>query len=126
MNILRLDYIQKVLYSLLEPKGLHYQNDLFLSYLLKKYCKLKILEICLQLLLNEESTQESKRIDLTIKNSSYYIGIEIKLNASDGQNQLCDYQKDLQEKANSDSGQKVIIYYLTLIGKDATQEFTRN
>ena len=108
-----------VIYSLIDPNGLHYQDDLFLQIFIKDV--LEIHDFGDILSVNaEESTNENRRVDFTIKSSKYYIGIEMKIDAGDSDNQISHYFKDLEEKARKDSGQKVKIYYLTKNGKDAS------
>ena len=87
-----------VIYSLINPNGLHYQDDLFLNIFTKIVLNItdigEIFEVQA-----EESTAENKRIDFTIKSSKYYIGIEMKVNHHDSKNQLSDYYNDLAIKA---------------------------
>ena len=112
-----------VIYSLINPKGLHYQDDLFLQHFIKDVLGFhkdefgKILSVQA-----EETTHYGRRIDFTIKSTKYYIGIEMKIHASDLTNQISDYAKDLESKAKEHSTQEVQIYYLTLFGKDASPE----
>ncbi len=110
-----------IIFSLIDPNGSHYQGDLFLQLFIKNVLSFEndfgsniIVEA-------EESTNENRRIDFTIKSSKYYIGIEMKINAKDLDNQILDYKKDLQDKAKNDLKQEVIIYYLTKNGKEATK-----
>lgn len=109
-----------VIYSLIDPNGLHYQDNLFL--------KLFIQEVLTDIKDDfgeiisvdaEESTYDSRRIDFTIKSTKYYIGIEMKIDAKDLQDQLSHYENDLKEKANQDNQQMVKIYYLTKDAKEA-------
>jgi len=121
-----------VIYSLINPDGLHYQGDLFLQLFIKDVIEPKlnkdnksyndfgdIFEVQA-----EESTDEGKRIDFTIKSSKYYIGIEMKINHHDSEYQLSDYYYDLLEKAKSNGidNENVIIYYLTKDGREASPE----
>ena len=63
-----------VIYSLIDPNGLHYQDDLFLQIFIKDV--LEIHDFGDILSVNaEESTNENRRVDFTIKSSNYYIGI---------------------------------------------------
>jgi hypothetical protein len=112
-----------VIYSLIDPNGLHYQNDLFLNIFVKEVLKdikddfgtidtVQVEEIT-------SSLEQNKRIDFTIKSDKYYIGIEMKVNHHDSTNQLSDYYEDLNNKAKNDKEQKVKIYYLTKNGKKA-------
>ena len=108
-----------VIYSLIDPNGLHYQDDLFLRIFIKDVLEINDFGDILSVQA-EESTNENRRVDFTIKSSKYYIGIEMKVDAGDLDNQISDYSKDLKEKASNDSNQEVIIYYLTKNGKDAS------
>ena len=108
-----------VIYSLIDPNGLHYQDDLFLQIFIKDVLEINDFGDILSVQA-EESTNEKGRVDFTIKSSKYYIGIEMKIDAGDSDNQISHYFKDLEEKARKDSGQKVKIYYLTKNGKDAS------
>ena len=108
-----------VIYSLIDPNGLHYQDDLFLRIFIKNVLEINDFGDILSVQA-EESTNENRRVDFTIKSNNYYIGIEMKVDASDLENQISHYYDDLKEKASKDSNQKVLIYYLTKNGKDAS------
>ena len=108
-----------VIYSLIDPNGLHYQDELFLQIFIKDVLEINDFGDILSVQA-EESTNENRRVDFTIKSSNYYIGIEMKVDASDLENQISHYYNDLREKASKDSNQEVIIYYLTKNGKDAS------
>ena len=121
-----------VIYSLINPNGLHYQDDLFLQLFIEHVIEpqLKKLEdktnnydgfgniFDVQA---EESTDGNRRIDFTIKSDKYFIGIEMKINANDLENQISDYDKYLKDisKDVNITEDKVFIYYLTKDGKDA-------
>jgi len=106
-----------VLYSLLDPNGLHYQGDLFLSLFIDKVLGIKPDDFGSDIEVRaEEATAENRRIDFTIKSDKYYIGIEMKVNASDQKNQIKDYYKYLVEESERDNKQQVKIYYLTKFG----------
>ena len=106
-----------VIYSLIDPFGLHYKDDLFLNLFIKHVLKIDdfgtVYEVC-----KEESTKDNKRIDFTIKSDKYFIGIEMKIDASDSPAQLYDYYEDLMGKAkkNNIDEKHVKIYYLTKFG----------
>lgn len=108
-----------VIYSLLNPNGLHFQGDLFL----KLFIEIVLLEIGDMgqniEIKAEESTDENRRIDFTIKSDKYYIGIEMKVDARDLKEQIYHYHQYLKDEAKHDKNQKVIMYYLTKDGKDA-------
>lgn len=108
------------IYSLLDIEAEHYQGDLFaklfVKYVLKidDFGKIKKVEM--------EENADGRRIDFTIKSDKYFIGIEMKIYASDEPNQISDYHIDLVEKAKAKDilEDKVRIYYLTLDGKKAS------
>ena len=108
-----------VIYSLIDPNGLHYQDELFLQIFIKGVLEINNFGDILSVQA-EESTNENRRVDFTIKSSNYYIGIEMKIDAVDLENQISHYYDDLKEKASKDLNQEVIIYYLTKNGKDAS------
>ena len=110
-----------IIYSLINPDGLHYQGDLFLQHFIEDVLEFDNnfgANICVNV---EESTYENRRIDFTIKSDKYYIGIEMKVNAPDSPNQIEHYYRDLCKKAEEDKidRENVIIYYLTKNGKSA-------
>lgn len=107
-----------IIYSLLDPEGLHYQGRLFLDIFIESVLGIEIDEFGDLISVNaEEHTQEKRRIDFTIKSKKFYIGIEMKVNASDLNNQISDYHMHLIREAINDNGQTVIFYYLTKYGK---------
>ena len=108
-----------IIYSLIDPNGLHYQDELFLQIFIKGVLEINNFGDILSVQA-EESTNENRRVDFTIKSSNYYIGIEMKIDAVDLENQISHYYDDLKEKASKDLNQEVIIYYLTKNGKDAS------
>ena len=61
-----------VIYSLIDPDGLHYQDDLFLQIFISDV--LEISDFGEILSVNaEESTHEQRRVDFTIKSTKYII-----------------------------------------------------
>ena len=112
-----------VIYSLINPNGLHYQNDLFLNLFIEKVLNIRLKDFGKVLEVNvEEQTNKNRRIDFTIKSENYLIGIEMKVNARDLKNQIFDYFESLQKELNE---QKICMYYLTKDGKDASQASTK-
>jgi len=109
------------IYSLLDIDGSHYQGDLFaklfiehaLLYDVKDFGKIKEVQM--------EEDADGRRIDFTIKSDKFYIGIEMKINASDQPKQLSDYY-DFLVKETTNTNQKVKIYYLTLNGKTPSKD----
>lgn len=114
-----------VIASLIDPNGLHYQGDLFLQLFVKDVLDINDLGEVISVQA-EEVTSDTRRIDFTIKSTNYYIGIEMKVDAYDLQNQISHYYEDLQLKAKEDNNQKVLIYYLTKNGKEASIESHNN
>lgn len=107
-----------MIYSLLNPNGLHYQKDLFLNLFIKYVLK-DIEDIGTNLTVAmEEQTNENRRIDFTIKSEKYFIGIEMKVEAGDLKEQTYHYYQYLKEEAKKDNNQNVIIFYLTKDGKE--------
>lgn len=114
-----------VLYSLLDPNGLHYQGELFLSLFIDKVLGINPSEFGeLIEVFAEESTAENRRIDFTIKSSLYYICIEMKVNANDQKDQIKDYYEYLIEEAKRDNNQNVKVYYLTKYGSPPSPDST--
>ncbi len=111
-----------VIYSLIDPYGSHYQGNLFLQHFISDVLAINDFGTSITVEA-EESTYENRRIDFTIKSDTYYIGIEMKVNAHDLNEQLFHYRKDLIEKANNEK--TVIIYYLTKDGEEAS-EYSHN
>lgn len=113
-----------VIYSLINPNGLHYQNDLFLNLFIEHVLDFSVESFGKVLEVNvEEGTDEKRRIDFTIKSENYFIGIEMKVNAGDLNNQISHYDDYLNREADN---QQVYMYYLTKDGKDAPQSSKRN
>jgi hypothetical protein len=106
------------IYSLINPDGLHYQGDLFVNLFIKHV--LKIDDFGKVKAVEMEEDANGRRIDFMIKSDSYSIGIEMKIYAGDQYRQIKDYYDNLKEK--SDQNKKVIMYYLTLDGKDASDD----
>ena len=107
-----------VIISFIDPDGLHYQGDLFLKLFVKEVIKPKLGYQDFGNIFSvkaEELTDDNRRIDFTIKSDKYLIGIEMKVNAGDLDNQIKDYYKQLLKEANGDKN-KVYIFYLTING----------
>jgi hypothetical protein len=109
------------IYSLLDINGLHYQDDLFAKLFVEYVLNIKDFGTITDVEM-EEFTDRDRRIDFTIKNNKFYIGIEMKIYAKDQDKQIYDYYNFLTEEAKLDKKQKVIIYYLTLNGKEPSMQ----
>ena len=108
------------IYALLNPNGLHYQDDLFVDLFIKYVLKIndfgKVTKVSM-----EEPTSQNRRIDFTIQSENYSIGIEMKIYANDQDKQIYDYYNFLAEESKDDN-KDVVIYYLTLNKTDASIE----
>ena len=109
----------RFLHSFLDINGEHYQNDLFVNIFIKNVLKLNDFGRVLRVK-REDLTDKNRRIDFTIKSEKYFIGIEMKIDADDQEQQIYDYHKFL-EGVKTDN-QKVIIYYLTKYGVEASEK----
>jgi len=117
-----------VIYSLINPESDHFQKDLFLNLFLKYVIipKLGLQKIqdfgVIHSVQAEEQTEHNRRIDFTIKSDKYLIGIEMKVNASDLQNQISDYYVQLEKESDLSTKGGVYIFYLTKFGIDPSKK----
>jgi hypothetical protein len=113
----------QLIYSLLNPKEKHNQNDLFLKIFIKEVLKIEDFGDILSVK-REDLTYSNRRIDFTIESSNYSIGIEMKTNhyTEDQPSQISHYEEELLMRVGNDTSKKVKIYYLTLDGKDASEK----
>ncbi|MBR2163369.1 MAG: PD-(D/E)XK nuclease family protein [Campylobacter sp.] len=100
----------KFIASLLDPKGLHYQGDLFLN---------KFIEVCgiddfgLDTL-NSQVYREYKNIDIYITDGNKHIIIENKIwDASDQDKQIYRYIETIKNKNSSLDNDRILVLYLT-------------
>ena len=115
-----------IIYSLLDPNGLHYQGDLFLRIFIKEVLGFndinkfgKIINV-----FAEEMIDNNRRIDFTIKSTNYCIAIEMKIDADDLKNQIFDYYTYLTDKVCKEK--IVLFYYLTKDARDASVYSAKN
>ncbi len=114
----------KFIYELLNPNGSHGQGELFLQLFLSSVLNLPgedVLDVK-----REDLTRyvgRNRRIDFVIKSEEHQIGIEMKIDAGDQEEQLKDYKKELEKRCNST--QKPKLYYLTLTGYEAGEKSTK-
>ena len=109
------------LYEFINPKGTHYQDDKYLRIFIDEVLKIEDFDFENVKVNRETFTNTSRRIDFTIENRDYYIAIEMKIDATDQDNQLSDYY-EYAKKQNKESK----VYYLTLDGKDASEKSFKN
>ncbi len=107
----------RFIYELLDPKGSHGQNDIFLKSFAKKVLKSKDFNTAKNPK-REDPTDENRRIDFTLETDSEIFGIEMKIYADDQNNQLFDYAQELKKRGKDE--QEVKMFYLTLDGKKAS------
>lgn len=100
----------KFIASLLDPKGLHYQGDLFLN---------KFIEVCgiddfgLDAL-NSQVYREYKNIDIYITDGNKHIIIENKIwDASDQDKQIYRYIETIKNENSSLDNDRILVLYLT-------------
>lgn len=105
------------LYEFINPKGTHYQDDKYLRIFIDEVLEIKDFDFEKVKVGRETFTNTSRRIDFTIENEDYYIAIEMKIDATDQDNQLSDYF----EYAISKNKKVTKVYYLTLDGKNASE-----
>lgn len=105
--------ICRFLYDLLNPKGRHYQGDIYLKLFIEHVVQLKlsIAELKQASVYREYLIEGNRRIDLVIQTPNYLIPIEVKIFAGDQKNQCADYLK-VAQNAN--------VYYLTRLGNMPT------
>lgn len=110
------------LYEFINPKGTHYQDDKYLRIFIDEVLKIEDFDFENVKVNRETFTNTSRRIDFTIENKDYYIAIEMKIDATDQDNQLSDYY----EYAKKQNKEYTKVYYLTLDGKDASEKSFKN
>lgn len=98
----------KVLHELLNPKGCHHQGTVYLELFLRLVLKMNDFDYTTAEVHREYVTTQNRRIDLVIRNTEYFIPIEVKIYAGDQQRQCYDYYKMAKGIAK--------VCYLTLYG----------
>lgn len=91
--------LSNVLAELFDPRGAHGQGTLFLNALLRAIGERIVHTREPVKITREFVTKHRRRIDILIETNSALIGIENKPFAVQSENQLSDYQKDLEERA---------------------------
>ena len=107
------------IFELLNHRGSHNQERLFLKLFLENVLGLTDYgDIEKAEAFQESFTSEKRRIDFVIQTEKYQIGIEMKIDATDQNNQLKDYMNELKKA----KGKEPKLYYLTLTGYEASKE----
>ena len=115
--------ICRVLRELLDPKGSHGQEALFLKLFIAVVCDNRNMSLSEKDFREakvkcEEYIDEKRRIDIVIHlGKKYYLPFEVKLYAGDQKLQLKDYYEYARKW---DAG--TVIYYLTLDGKEPSDD----
>ena len=107
----------RFIYELLNPKGKHGQDDIFL----KSFAKIVLGSEASDTAIDpqrEDLTTEKRRIDFTLETDANIIGIEMKIDAGDQKNQLFDYQQELYKRKGTKDTK---LFYLTLDGSEASK-----
>jgi hypothetical protein len=100
----------RMIYSLLNRDGDHFQKELFLDIFLKN---LKLDNFDLNSA-NSKVYKEYKGIDLYITDESKHIIIENKVNANDGKNQIKKYIEAIKKDNNDALSNDILVVYLSL------------
>ena len=102
----------RFLADLLNPKGKHQCNRLFLDEFLQMFFPERDISACDLKVEKEFSLPTGRRIDIAIHGKNVFIPIEVKIYAEDQENQCQDY---IEYARRFDSNSKLI--YLTIDGK---------
>lgn len=111
------------IYELLNPKGSHGQDKMFLESFAKIVLNSEAPDTA-ERPNQEDLTAENRRIDFTLETDKNVIGIEMKIDAGDQSHQLWDYQQEIKSRAelvkSKDGKNKgTRLFYLTLDSKEA-------
>lgn len=104
----------RILAGIIDPKGKHYQGELFLRSFAKKVLKTQLSEEEMKkaTVFTEYPTDKNRRIDIAIKTPSRFIPIEVKIYAGDQERQCVDYYNFANNKSKKESK----VFYLTIDG----------
>ena len=114
--------ICRFLTELLSPSGSHGQRSLFLKPFVKNVLKLTGIsdsELERTEVSSEVYTQDNRRIDIVIRTKNYFIAVEVKINASDSNNQCKDYYEEAKRHCRDDKFAKIV--YLTPDGREPAE-----
>ena len=97
---------------LLDPRGSHYQGDLFLKRFIERYLPKEIPkeELSSCKVKSEDSDNAAGRVDISITGRSFIIVIEAKIDTGEGEKQLSRYRYS----------ENVVIVFLTKDGRKPT------
>jgi len=107
----------RVLRELLDPKGRHGQGSIYLEIFLKNCLRLDFSKTAiLAAEVGYEDGANGRSIDITIRIDYYFIPMEVKINAADGENQCYDYFM-YAKKLNINTDRETKVVYLTKYGE---------
>ena len=114
--------ICKVLADLLDPKGQHYQGNIYLKLFMDMVAnphikKLVSFDLSRAKITTEYLINEDRRIDIVIDDGVVFIAIEVKINAGEQEKQLADYAA-FSRKMNTKSG-SIPVLFLTPDGRES-------
>ncbi len=113
----------KFIYELLNPKGSHHQGKLFLDLFVSEALDIENYNKASLKVFREAPTEHGRRIDFLIESSDYIIGIEMKIDAGDQNEQLIDYYNELKKQSK---GRKIELIYLTKFGDNPSDKSISN
>lgn len=109
----------RFIYELINPNGAHGQGDIFLKQFLTIALGIED-EVHTCRPHREDSTEAGRRIDFTIETEKQIIGIEMKIDAGDQNEQMFDYYHELEIR-NRDNRRNIKLFYLTLREKEPSK-----
>lgn len=104
------------IYELLNPKGCHFQGNLFLKAFIEEILEIEDFNFRNVVVDRERSIGDLGRIDLVIENNDTLIIIEMKIDYMDRDKQMIRYDDYAKKR-----GKSYYIYYLTLFGDEASE-----
>lgn len=108
----------RFIYSMINPNGSHFQNDLFLKLFIECIDPKILKNFNLS---NAQVFKERDNIDLLIEDGNTFIMIENKLLAGEQKNQIFRYIETIKKYGNLEHKPKIIIIYLSITGKNPSK-----
>ena len=115
----------KVIYELINPKGTHYQGNVFLKMFIKDVLHLDFSEDEIKSarvfreyhIPDTKDSDNDRRIDLVVQTTDRFVPIEVKIYAEDQNTQCKDYYEFAKQYQKNP-----VLYYLTIDGKKPSKE----
>lgn len=108
----------RFIYSMINPNGSHFQNDLFLKLFIECIDPKILKNFSLS---NAQVFKERDNIDLLIEDGNTFIIIENKLLAGEQKNQISRYIETIEKYGNLEHKPKIIVVYLSITGKNPSK-----